>query len=184
MKGLAFETIPSSFELNVILEILNEEPFKNYPAWITFSSPDGLHTCSGELFSDLLRDSILPNFSKAIEPRYVGLNCVHPSCVVPFLDVVLKDYDEKVLNGVVVYPNNGGGWNSERRCWEDSDSVVGFCDEGENVENDLLPSAHASNPKSRLTLATRFARRQSCSLEGQDMGEGGGGVYWRVLQYG
>ncbi|GMH91562.1 hypothetical protein TrST_g4249 [Triparma strigata] len=129
IKGLAFETIPSAFELNVILDILNEEPFKNYPAWITFSSPDGLRTCSGELFSDLLLDSILPNFSKATEPRYVGLNCVHPSCVIPFLDVVLKDYDEKVLKGVVVYPNNGGVWNSERRCWEDSDSVVGFCDE-------------------------------------------------------
>ncbi|GMH92920.1 hypothetical protein TL16_g12488 [Triparma laevis f. inornata] len=121
VDGLAFETIPNSRELTSILEILKMEKYANYDTWITFSSPDGIHTCSGETFSTLIASTIIPAFKDTTAKRYIGLNCVHPSSVSPFLDIVLPLLPTSNISGIVAYPNNGGAWNPLSRSWEEND---------------------------------------------------------------
>ena len=49
VDGLAFETIPSSLELESILPLLSSSCYSSFPGWITFSSKDGIHLCDGSL---------------------------------------------------------------------------------------------------------------------------------------
>jgi homocysteine S-methyltransferase len=135
VDGLAFETIPSTVELFAILKLLATDQF-NFPTWISFSTPNGTHLCDGTPFEVALT-SCLQQFSSISltnSPRYLGLNCVHPSTIDSFLDIIipLTQKYNNVLNGIVLYPNNGGTWDSEKRCWVE-DGVVeegvvsGFC---------------------------------------------------------
>jgi homocysteine S-methyltransferase len=121
--GLAFETVPSLPELSAILQLLAGDPLA---AWVTFSSPDGAHLCDGTPFSAAF--ALCAASFAADEERYLGLNCVHPSCVAPFLDVLLPlaRAAPGAIRGVAVYPNNGGTWNAGARKWEDAEEGEGF----------------------------------------------------------
>mmetsp|Transcript_13948 Transcript_13948/g.27825 ORF Transcript_13948/g.27825 Transcript_13948/m.27825 type:complete len:308 (+) Transcript_13948:58-981(+) len=121
VDGLAFETVPSALEAQAICEVLSS--YSSIPAWITFSSSDGVTTCDGQPLDEVIT-KVCTTFQGHVGPRYVGLNCVHPSVVTPFLDAVLP---LSGFAGVVLYPNNGGKWNAETRVWEDVDGdSVGF----------------------------------------------------------
>ena len=140
VDGLAFETIPSSLELESILPLLSSSCYSSLPGWITFSSKDGIHLCDGSLLSSAVERCIesfaagagaaasgaAASGAGAQGKRYIGLNCVDPQYVDAFLDAVLpllssheSDGVSSVVSGVVLYPNNGGTWNAIDRCWND-----------------------------------------------------------------
>ena len=129
VDGLAFETIPSRLELSAILNLIESTTF-HLPTWITFSSPDGVHLCDGSNFADAV-EACLVQFAAAAQQstskKYLGVNCVHPSTVDPFLDIVLPLAQQYagVLTGIVLYPNNGGTWDAEQRCWCNEDTFKG-----------------------------------------------------------
>ena len=118
VDGLAFETIPSMLELRAIMEVLGNQA---KPAWTTFSSPDGVHLCDGTPIVDAF--ALCDELTKADEyDRYFGLNCVHPDTINPFLDAILPlaTVSRGSIAGITVYPNNGGTWDADERCWKDA----------------------------------------------------------------
>ena len=135
IDGLAFETIPSQLELSSILPLLSSPPYISIPAWITFSSNDGVLCCDGSLLSTAI-EMCLSSFAAGPTeaPRWLGLNCVHPESVDAFLDSILPILETSTVAGVVLYPNNGGTWNAETRCWCElegtSDVTDGTCSDG------------------------------------------------------
>ena len=125
VDGLAFETIPSLLELNAILLVMESTTY-DLPMWISFSSPDGIHMCDGATFDSAVAQC-LARFAAhpCSSPRILGVNCVHPSTIDPFLDIVLPLIPPGVLDGIALYPNNGGTWDAVKRCWcndEDTES--------------------------------------------------------------
>ena len=90
---LACETIPSLAEGEVLVELLSVIPDK--PAWISFTSRDGLHTSHGEQIRDCVE--------LCAEHSHIrtGINCIQPRLVTSLLQA------GRVGNqGLqVVYPN-------------------------------------------------------------------------------
>jgi homocysteine S-methyltransferase len=124
VDGLAFETIPSMLELGAIVEVLGAT---KKAGWTTFSSSDGIHLCDGTPIEDAFE--LCDKITKVDDclDRYFGLNCVHPDTINPFLDVVvpLAAISRGSINGIAVYPNNGGTWDAEGRCWKDAEGQEG-----------------------------------------------------------
>ena len=103
---LAFETIPSREESEVLIELLAEYPER--PAWLSFSCRDGGHVSHGERFADC---AALAAASPGIVA--VGLNCTAPEHVGSLLDSA-----REIRKPLVVYPNSGEAWVAEENRWE------------------------------------------------------------------
>ena len=103
---LACETIPSLDEARVLAKLLSEHG--DIPAWMSFTSHDGLHTAHGEPLEEIARllDSI-PNVVA------VGVNCLAPNNVSPAIERLRMGTGKPI----VVYPNSGEQWDAKTRCW-------------------------------------------------------------------
>jgi len=97
---LAFETIPSKKEAEALVELLRE--FPNLKAWLAFNSQDCKMTSHGEPIEEAVtvclksRDQIMA----------VGVNCVHPSTVVPLMKRI-----NHLDQDLIAYPNAGVVWD-------------------------------------------------------------------------
>lgn len=103
---LACETIPSLDEARALIELLREHPTTD--AWVSFTSPDGVHTAHGEELVDCAR--LLHGADSVIA---VGVNCVHPRVVGTAISHLSAGTDKPI----VVYPNSGERWDSVERKW-------------------------------------------------------------------
>jgi len=103
---LAFETIPSGEEAEVLIELLAEYPER--PAWLSFSCRDGERVSHGERFAEC---AALADTSPGIVA--VGLNCTPPEHVGSLLDSA-----RGIRTPLVVYPNSGEAWVAEENRWE------------------------------------------------------------------
>tara|TARA_B100000795_G_C22698226_1_gene398508 strand:- start:11 stop:994 length:984 start_codon:yes stop_codon:yes gene_type:complete len=139
VDGLAFETIPNLLELQCILHLLSSAVYSKLPAWITFSSKDGVHCCDGTSLSEAIHLCV-DSFAAVPGVRYIGLNCVHPSVIDDFLQVVLPIVIEHptVFQGIVLYPNNGGEWDAKKRCWCDMAGNEGFSEKAKEWRNKII----------------------------------------------
>lgn len=103
---LLAETIPDLDEAQALAEALKDTKL---PVWVSFTagSPDKLW--SGALIADaVLAVSQIPTL------QAVGFNCVHPAIVEDLVNQV-----RSVSNiDIVVYPNKGGAWDSDRGVWD------------------------------------------------------------------
>lgn len=102
---LAFETIPSLLEAEVIAELLQNS---SKSAWVSFS-------CQNE---SLINDgaSIEAAASKFLQQPKVfalGINCTHPKYILELIQKLKKTTDKKVL----VYPNSGEVYNPNSKTW-------------------------------------------------------------------
>ncbi|MEI6307820.1 MAG: homocysteine S-methyltransferase [Actinomycetes bacterium] len=107
---LALETMPDTFEVEVLLELLNDCPI---PFWVSYSCKSGNKTNAGQNFADavsLVKSAIA-----------VGINCTAPELVTKLLLSANSDIP------FVVYPNSGRIWNSNTKEWE-GNSSAGFND--------------------------------------------------------
>jgi homocysteine S-methyltransferase len=103
---LACETIPVLEEARAYVQLLARHP--DARAWLSFTSPDGVHTSHGEPLADCARliDAV-PNVIA------VGVNCVRPEIVGDAIRALAAGTGKPI----VVYPNSGERWNAGDEAW-------------------------------------------------------------------
>ena len=103
---LAFETLPSAYEAEVLLELLQEYPSAR--AWFSFTLRDATHISDGTGF-----DAVVTNLDASEQIIAIGVNCVPPDHVTPAL-VELAKLTAKPL---LAYPNSGELWDANTNTW-------------------------------------------------------------------
>ncbi|MFU8840799.1 MAG: homocysteine S-methyltransferase [Nitriliruptoraceae bacterium] len=104
---LAIETLPSAAELEVLLELLEEQP--GPPAWITFACRDGTHLADGTPFA-----AAATRAAASARVVGVGINCTPPRYVAELL-ASLGPVPR--ATHLVVYPNLGDSWDPAQGRW-------------------------------------------------------------------
>ncbi len=110
---LACETIPVLDEARALVALLAQHP--DAPAWMSFTTPDGVHTSHGEPLIECAR--LLDREPNVIA---VGVNCVKPEVV----GAAIRALKAGTGKAIVVYPNSGEHWDGQTRDWH------GSCDHG------------------------------------------------------
>ena len=105
---LALETMPDTFEVEVLLDLLNDCPI---PYWVSYSCKSGNQTNAGQSFSDAV---LLAKGAMA-----VGINCTAPELITDLL------FSAKSDKAYVVYPNSGRSWDASKKEWI-GNSTAGF----------------------------------------------------------
>jgi homocysteine S-methyltransferase len=105
---LALETMPDTFEVELLLELLSDCPI---PYWVSYSCKAGNQTNAGQSFTEAV--------SLAKDAMAIGINCTAPELIT---DLLLSAEGVKPF---VVYPNSGRSWNAKTKEWEGS-SETGF----------------------------------------------------------
>jgi homocysteine S-methyltransferase len=101
---LAFETVPTMREAEVLVGLLDEV---DIPAWLSYSCRDGLSTSAGE--------PIEAAVAVAAHPRIVavGINCTAPR----HLPTLLAAARTATALPLIAYPNGGERWHPASRRW-------------------------------------------------------------------
>ena len=108
---LALETMPDTFEVEVLLDLLNDCPI---PFWISYSCKEGNQTNAGQDFQSAV--------DLAQSAMAVGINCTKPELITDLLRSAKSD------KPYVVYPNSGRIWDAENKVWTGS-AAIGFSNE-------------------------------------------------------
>ena len=108
---LALETMPDIFEVEVLLDLLNDCPI---PFWISYSCKEGNQTNAGQDFQSAV--------DLAQSAMAVGINCTKPELITDLLR------SAKSSKPYVVYPNSGRVWDAVKKEWTGS-AAVGFNDQ-------------------------------------------------------
>lgn len=101
---LAFETIPTVREAEVLVRLLDEV---EVPAWLSYSCRDGASTSAGE--------PIAAAVALGAHPRIVavGVNCTAPRHMAALLTAAHEATDRPLI----AYPNGGDRWDASARLW-------------------------------------------------------------------
>jgi homocysteine S-methyltransferase len=102
---LAFETIPSLQEAEILLRCLEDYPGSR--AWLSFSCRDEAHVSHGETFRTC---AALACQSERVAAT--GINCTAPALVTALLHSV-----SHMKCPLMVYPNSGETWVARDNCW-------------------------------------------------------------------
>jgi len=103
---LACETVPLLDEARALIMLLRNQP--EIQAWLTFTSPDGIHTSHGE---DLAKGARLLDGVQNVVA--VGVNCLKPQHVA----AAIAELRKGTAKPLVVYPNSGEVWNPVEWKW-------------------------------------------------------------------
>jgi len=103
---LALETMPDTFEVEVLLELLSDCPI---PFWVSYSCKAGNQTNAGQSFADAV--------TIANKAMAVGINCTSPELITELLLSAKSDQP------FVVYPNSGRTWDAVKKEWIGSKGV-------------------------------------------------------------
>jgi homocysteine S-methyltransferase len=103
---LALETMPDTFEVEVLLELLKDYPT---PFWISYSCKEGNQTNAGQSFQSAV--------DIAAGAMAVGINCTKPELISDLLN------SAKSSVPFIVYPNSGRVWDAEGKVWRGSAST-------------------------------------------------------------
>ncbi len=101
---LAFETIPTIHEAEVLVRLLDEV---DVPAWLSYSCRDGASTSAGEPIADAMALGGHPQIVA------VGVNCTAPRYLPALLAAARGATDRRR----VAYPNGGDRWDPRARRW-------------------------------------------------------------------
>jgi homocysteine S-methyltransferase len=97
---LALETMPDTFEVEVLLELLSDCPI---PFWVSYSCKSGNQTNAGQSFAQAV--------AIAEGAMAVGINCTPPELIT---ELLLSAKSDKPF---VVYPNSGRSWDAVKKEW-------------------------------------------------------------------
>ncbi len=103
---LACETIPVLEEARAFVELLARHPESR--AWLSFTSPDGVHTSHGEPLVECAR--LIDPVPNVIA---VGVNCVKPEIVTEAIRALAAGTGKPI----VVYPNSGERCEAGEESW-------------------------------------------------------------------
>ncbi|HLF31797.1 MAG TPA: homocysteine S-methyltransferase [Xanthomonadales bacterium] len=102
---LAFETIPSLREAEILLDLLVSYP--DQVAWLSFSCSDAVHLCHGETFRAGIE--LAEGYEQVVA---AGLNCTAPQHVAALLRSVPEH-----THPLLAYPNSGETWVASEHRW-------------------------------------------------------------------
>ena len=105
---LALETMPDTFEVEVLLELLTDCPI---PFWLSYSCKEGNQTNAGQSFQSAVY--------LASNAMAVGINCTKPELITEPL------HSTKSNKPFIVYPNSGRVWDAKNKVWTGS-AAAGF----------------------------------------------------------
>ncbi|QOS81229.1 homocysteine S-methyltransferase [Paenibacillus sp. JNUCC31] len=117
---LAFETIPSLQEAQVLVALLKE--FPDAYAWLSFSLQDGKTISEGTLLEECARQ-----FGSEQQIAAIGLNCAPMEVVTEAVGVLSRASDKPVI----VYPNSGEIYDAETKTWSGQGSCGSMSDASE-----------------------------------------------------
>jgi homocysteine S-methyltransferase len=103
---LAFETIPSWEEAEIMLRALRRYP--GVQAWFSFTCRDARHTAHGQPLRECAR-----LLGREPSVAAIGVNCVAPELAIP----LIAEIRSSSAKPIAVYPNSGQTWDALRRCW-------------------------------------------------------------------
>jgi homocysteine S-methyltransferase len=112
---LAFETIPSLPEAEILLELLEKHvaDLHGLPSWISFSCKDSMHVSHGESFRDCMA-----LMAGSDQVAAAGINCSAPGLITELIRSV-----EATDLLLMVYPNSGETFVSRDHCWQGQGST-------------------------------------------------------------
>ncbi|MCM3597293.1 homocysteine S-methyltransferase [Metabacillus idriensis] len=110
---LAFETIPSLQEANVLSSLLNE--FPNTYAWMSFSLKNEKAISDGTLL-----EVCANTFGYNGQIAAIGINCAPLELV----NEAIKVISSHTKKPVIVYPNSGEAYNPETKTWHGQKSCL------------------------------------------------------------
>jgi homocysteine S-methyltransferase len=102
---LAFETIPSLQEGELLLRLLKE--FPGQYAWLSFSCSDECHVSHGDAFERCVALAV-----GQAQLAAIGINCTAPRHIHSLLGAA-----KSAACPLLVYPNSGETWVAEGRRW-------------------------------------------------------------------
>lgn len=103
---LAFETIPSLTEIEILSKVLAKS---SKPSWISFSCKDSLHLNDGETIVSAAK--ILTHHPTVFA---IGVNCTAPQYISKIIQVLKTSAPDKKI---IVYPNSGEVYDVESKSW-------------------------------------------------------------------
>jgi len=155
---LALETLPSTREARVVLDLLTRWPATR--AWVSFTCRDGAHVSEGQPIEEAVAVA-----SASPQVVAVGVNCVAPHLVDPLLDRMRNATDLPL----VVYPNAGGVWDPGARQWT---GTLDDFDPARDVPRWVEKGARWIGGCCRTTPETIVAIRTAVSTEHRAQGTG------------
>ena len=100
---LALETMPDTFEVEVLVELLKDCPI---PYWISYSCKEGNQTNAGQSFQSAI--------DVAEAAALIGINCTKPELITELMR------STKSSKPFVIYPNSGRIWDADKKIWTGS----------------------------------------------------------------
>ncbi len=100
---LALETMPDTFEVEVLVELLKDCPI---PYWISYSCKEGNQTNAGQSFQSAI--------DVAEAAALIGINCTKPELITELMR------SAKSSKPFVIYPNSGRIWDADKKIWTGS----------------------------------------------------------------
>lgn len=112
---IAYETIPCLKEVKAILNVLKSKP--GAKAWITVSCKNATTLNNGEKLKDFIQ--IIEKNDKRGQVEALGVNCSDPKLAT----TQIKMMRAMTKRALIIYPNNGGSWDSKNLKWVKDDSM-------------------------------------------------------------
>ncbi|WP_269054201.1 homocysteine S-methyltransferase [Paenibacillus tundrae] len=117
---LAFETIPSLQEAQVLVDLLKE--FPHAYAWLSFSLKDGTAISEGTPIETCAR-----LFGSEPQIAAIGLNCAPMEVVTEAVSILSRASDKPVI----VYPNSGEVYDAATKTWSGQGTCGSMSDASE-----------------------------------------------------
>jgi homocysteine S-methyltransferase len=111
---LAFETIPSFEEAEVLAQLLKGV---KKPAWVSFSCQDEQHLNDGTPLQKAVK-----LFDAHPSVFALGVNCTHPQYISGLIQVIKQHSNKQVL----VYPNSGEVYDATSKTWKALSAPLDF----------------------------------------------------------
>ncbi|MDT9723323.1 homocysteine S-methyltransferase [Paenibacillus sp. ClWae2A] len=117
---LAFETIPSLQEAQVLVDLLKE--FPHAYAWLSFSLKDGTSISEGTQL-----ELCAQTFGSEPQIAAIGLNCAPMEVVTEAVSILSRASDKPVI----VYPNSGEVYDAATKTWSGQGTCGSMSDASE-----------------------------------------------------
>ncbi|MCP1186787.1 homocysteine S-methyltransferase [Paenibacillus sp. 1781tsa1] len=117
---LAFETIPSLQEAQVLIDLLKE--FPHAYAWLSFSLKDGTAISEGTPI-----ETCAQLFGSEPQIAAIGLNCAPMEVVTEAVSILSRTSDKPVI----VYPNSGEVYDAATKTWSGQGTCGSMSDASE-----------------------------------------------------